>query len=157
MFLISNSKYFHPSCISFLNLTLFHQPRHFFFFFLFKDFLQSSFPCLPLFSSLSSLLSPSILPSLYIFPPISSIYYSISFQFQQTKYPIVSTIQIDYVRENIFFYSKKLSVFVSDKNLEFFTCQSMEARKKVEKKKKRIIRNSLRVCLLISQISKGVN
>lgn len=156
MFLISNSKYFHPSCISFLNLTLFHQPRHFFFF-LFKDFLQSSFPYLPLFSSLSSLLSPSILPSLYIFPPISSIYYSISFQFQQTKYPIVSTIQIDYVRENIFFYSKKLSVFVSDKNLEFFTCQSMEARKKVEKKKKRIIRNSLRVCLLISQISKGVN
>lgn len=156
MFLISNSKYFHPSCISFLNLTLFHQPRHFFFF-LFKDFLQSSFPCLPLFSSLSSLLSPSILSSLYIFPPISSIYYSISFQFQWTKYPIVSTIQIDYVRENIFFYSKKLSVFVSDKNLEFFTCQSMEARKKVEKKKKRIIRNSLRVCLLISQISKGVN
>lgn len=156
MFLISNSKYFHPSCISFLNLTLFHQPRHFFFF-LFKDFLQSSFPYLPLFSSLSSLLSPSILPSLYIFPPISSIYYSISFQFQWTKYPIVSTIQIDYVRENIFFYSKKLSVFVSDKNLEFFTCQSMEARKKVEKKKKRIIRNSLRVCLLISQISKGVN
>lgn len=156
MFLISNSKYFHPSCISFLNLTLFHQPRHFFFF-LFKDFLQSSFPYLPLFSSLSSLLSPSILSSLYIFPPISSIYYSISFQFQQTKYPIVSTIQIDYVRENIFFYSKKLSVFVSDKNLEFFTCQSMEARKKVEKKKKRIIRNSLRVCLLISQISKGVN
>lgn len=134
MFLISNSKYFHPSCISFLNLTLFHQPRHFFFF-LFKDFLQSSFPCLPLFSSLSSLLSPSILPSLYIFPPISSIYYSISFQFQQTKYPIVSTIQIDYVRENIFFYSKKLSVFASDKNLELLANLWRQERKLKRKKK----------------------
>lgn len=134
MFLISNSKYFHPSCISFLNLTLFHQPRHFFFF-LFKDFLQSSFPCLPLFSSLSSLLSPSILPSLYIFPPISSIYYSISFQFQWTKYPIVSTIQIDYVRENIFFYSKKLSVFASDKNLELLANLWRQERKLKRKKK----------------------
>lgn len=135
MFLISNSKYFHPSCISFLNLTLFHQPRHFFFFFLFKDFLQSSFPCLPLFSSLSSLLSPSILSSLYIFPPISSIYYSISFQFQWTKYPIVSTIQIDYVRENIFFYSKKLSVFASDKNLELLANLWRQERKLKKKKK----------------------
>lgn len=135
MFLISNSKYFHPSCISFLNLTLFHQPRHFFFFFLFKDFLQSSFPCLPLFSSLSSLLSPSILSSLYIFPPISSIYYSISFQFQWTKYPIVSTIQIDYVRENIFFYSKKLSVFASDKNLELLANLWRQERKLKRKKK----------------------
>lgn len=134
MFLISNSKYFHPSCISFLNLTLFHQPRHFFFF-LFKDFLQSSFPCLPLFSSLSSLLSPSILSSLYIFPPISSIYYSISFQFQWTKYPIVSTIQIDYVRENIFFYSKKLSVFASDKNLELLANLWRQERKLKRKKK----------------------
>lgn len=134
MFLISNSKYFHPSCISFLNLTLFHQPRHFFFF-LFKDFLQSSFPYLPLFSSLSSLLSPSILSSLYIFPPISSIYYSISFQFQWTKYPIVSTIQIDYVRENIFFYSKKLSVFASDKNLELLANLWRQERKLKRKKK----------------------